>query len=95
MAIVVRMTFDSADQADYDRLDAAIETGISKLGGPPDGFLVHLGHPSGDGFVTVDAWSTEDSFRRFHSEVMERALADTGLAACEPEICPLWSLARP
>jgi hypothetical protein len=95
MAIIVRTVIGSADQDTHDRLQAAVEAGIAKLGGPPDGLLVHIGHPSGDGFVIVDAWRSEDTFRRWHSEVMEPALAATGVNASEPAICPLWSLARP
>ncbi len=95
MAILVRMIIDSADKEDHDRLSATVEAGISRLGRPPDGLLAHVAHPSGNGFVIVDAWRSEDAFRRWHSEVMGRALAETGLNASEPEICPLWSLARP
>jgi hypothetical protein len=95
MAIVVRTFIRPADQDAHDRLQAAVEAGISRLGGPPDGLMIHLGHPSGDGFAIVDAWRSEDTFRRWQSEVMEPALAETGLAASEPEICPVWSLARP
>jgi hypothetical protein len=95
MAIVVRTFIGSADQDAHDRLQAAVEAGISRQGGPPDGLMIHLGHPSDDGFVIVDAWRSEDTFRRWQSEVMEPALAEAGLYASEPEICPVWSLARP
>jgi hypothetical protein len=95
VAIVVRTLVHSADQDAHDRLQVAVEAGLSRLGGPPDGLMVHLGYPSGDGFVIVDAWRSEDAFRRWQSEVMEPALAETGLDGGEPEICPAWSLARP
>lgn len=95
MAIVVRTFISSADQDAHDRLQAAVESGISQLGGPPHGLMIHLGHPSGDGFVMIDAWRSEDTFRRWQSEIMEPALAEVGLEASEPDVCPVWSLARP
>jgi hypothetical protein len=95
VAIVAHTFIRSADQDAHDRLQAAVEAGIARLGGPPDGLMVHLGYPSGDGFVIVDAWRSEDTFRRWQSEIMEPALAEAGLDAGEPAICPLWSLARP
>jgi hypothetical protein len=64
MAIVALTSIRSADQDAHDRLQVAVEAGISRLGGPPDGLMVHLGYPSGDGFVIVDAWRSEDTFRR-------------------------------
>jgi hypothetical protein len=95
MAIVVRVVVDPAGQDAHDRLGEAVEAGISRLGGPPDGLMVHLGYPSGDGFVILDAWRSEDAFQRWHEDILAPALAQTGLRASQPEICACWSLARP
>jgi hypothetical protein len=95
MAIVARTLVEPADQAAHDRLDQQVEAGISRLGGAPEGLMVHLGYPSGQGFLIVDVWRSEDAFRSFRRDVIEPAIAAAGLAAGESEICPVWSLARP
>lgn len=95
MAIVISAVVEAADQQDHDRLQDAVNSAIGQLGAPPDGLMVHLGHPFGDGFVIVDVWRTEDLGRAFWSGVMEPAIAAAGLAVGEPEISPAWSLARP
>lgn len=43
--------------------------------------MVNLGHPSGEGFVTIDVWRSEDAFHSWWNDVMEPALAEVGLAA--------------
>jgi len=95
MAIVVRMLVEPADQVAHDRLQDAVNAGIARLGGPPEGLMVHVGHPSGRGFLIVEVWRSEDLFRIWCKEVVEPAIAEVGLTAGEPEICPVWSLARP
>jgi len=95
MAIVARTLVEPADQDAHDRLQHAVEAGISRLGGPPEGLMVHLGHPSGQGFLIVDVWRSEDLFSAWWKQVMEPAIAEVGLTAAESEICPVWSLARP
>ena len=95
MAIVVRTLVEPADREAHDRLQGAVEAGIAHAGGPPDGLMLHLGHPSGRGFLIVDVWRSEDVFRSWWEKVMNPALAEVGLTAGEPEICPVWSLARP
>jgi hypothetical protein len=81
MAIVAQTAIQSADQ--------------EAQGGPPDGLMVHLAHPSGQGFLIVEVWRSEDAFRGWWNDVMAPALAEVGLIADEPEINPVWSLARP
>ena len=95
MAIVVRTSIEPADQYGHDRLDEVVEAGIARRGRPPEGLMVHLSHPSGDGFVTIDVWRSEDAFRSWWNDVMEPAVAEVGLAAREQEIRPVWGLARP
>jgi hypothetical protein len=95
MAIVTRTLVEPADQAAHDRLQQEVEAGISRLGGPPEGMMAHLGYPSSQGFLIVDVWRSEDAARGFLKVVMEPAIAAAGLAASETEICPLWSFARP
>lgn len=95
VAIVVRVFIESADQHTHDRLQAAVEERISRAGGPPDGLMVHLGYPSGGDLALVDVWRSEDTFRTWWNDVLQPALAAEGLPAAEPEILPLWSLARP
>ena len=54
MAIIVRTAIEPADQETHNRLDQSVETAIGRPGGPPDGLMVHLALPSGDGFLVVD-----------------------------------------
>ena len=95
MAIVVRTAIESADHEAHDRLEQSVETALARQGGPPDGLMVHLAYPSGQGFLIVDVWRSEHDFRAWWDDVMEPALADVDLMAGEHEINPVWSLARP
>ena len=95
MAIVVHTAIGPADQEAHNRLDQSIETTLMRQGGPPDGLMVHLAYPSGQGFLIVDVWNSEDAFRAWWADVMEPALADADLTAGGHEINPVWSLARP
>ena len=96
----MRALVEPADQDDHDRLQDEVEANISRLGGPPEGLMVHLGHPSGRGFLIVEVWRSDNLFRTWWVEVMEPAvmepaIAQVGLVAGEPEVGPVWSLARP
>ena len=95
MAVIVRIVIDSASQDDHDRLGGAVENRLHDQGGPPDGLMVHLGCPVGDGFVLTEAWRTEELFRRYQEHLLKPALTEAGLMASEPEISPAWSIARP
>ena len=95
MAIVVRTAIESGDQAAHDRLDKLVETAIGRQGGPPDGLMVHLACPSGEGFLIIDVWRSENAFRAWWSDVMEPALAEVDLTTGGQEITSVWSLARP
>ncbi len=95
MAIVVRTAIGPADQETHNRLDQSVATALMRQGGPPDGLMVHLACPSGQGFLTIDVWRSENAFRACWRDVIEPALAELNLTAGEHEITPLWSLARP
>lgn len=95
MAIVVRTAIESGDQAAHDRLDQLVEAAIGRQGGPPDGLMVHLACPSGQGFLIIDVWRSENAFRAWWSDVMEPALAEVDLTTGGQEITSVWSLARP
>jgi hypothetical protein len=95
MAIVVRTAIGPADQEAHNRLDQSIEKALMRRGRPPNGLMVHLAYPSGQGFLIVDVWNSEEAFRAWWTDVMEPALADVDLTAGEHEVNPVWSLARP
>ena len=95
MAIVAHLFIEAAGPDEHDRLQHAIEAEIVARGGPPDGLMAHLGHPSDDGFLVVEAWRTEEQFRTFMSEVLSPALDASGLTARVPEVAPAWSVAIP
>ncbi|MEA2902468.1 MAG: hypothetical protein QOH36_2355 [Actinomycetota bacterium] len=95
MAIVVRTTIRSADQEAHDRLDQSVEAAIARLGGPPEGLMVHLAHPSGPDLLIVEVWRSESAFRSWWNDGMDPALVEAGLTAGEPDIFPVWSFARP
>jgi hypothetical protein len=95
MAVVARATIAPADQVAHDQLDQSVESAIARRGGPPDGLMVHLAYPSGEGFEIVEVWRSEDAFRASWNDVVEPALAEVGLTASAPEVNPVWSVARP
>jgi heme-degrading monooxygenase HmoA len=95
MAIVVRTTIQSADQEAHDRLEQSVATAMARLGGPPEGLMVHLAHPSGQDFLIVEVWRSESAFRSWWNDGMDQALVDAGLTAGDQDISPVWSFARP
>ena len=96
MAVVVTFRIEGADQGDHDRLEAALRERIEAAGGPPEGLIVHLAHPDDDGgFVAVEVFRNEATFRAFWSSMAEPALAAVGLTAELGVPVPVWSLARP
>ena len=95
MAIIARIQIDAAGQEDHDRLQGAVETRLASSGGPPPGFMAHVGFPSGGGLTVVEAFRTEESFRAYMAAVLLPALADVHLTASEPDVAPAWSIAIP
>jgi hypothetical protein len=95
MAIVARIFINSAERADHDQLERAVESRFEELGGPPDGLMVHLGYPNDGGLALVEVFRTEELFQSFLDDVLDPALDEAGLLASEPEIHPAWSIARP
>ena len=95
VAIMVRTAIEPADQDAHNRLEQAVDAAIGRQGGPPNGLMAHVAHPSGDGFLIVEVWSSEGAFSAWWNDVMEPALADLRLTAGEHEINPVWSFARP
>jgi hypothetical protein len=95
MAIVAHLFIEAAGSEEHGRLQHAIEAEIVARGGPPEGLMAHLGHPSGDGFRVIEAWRTEEQFRSFLRDVISPALDASGLTAAEPEVVPAWSIAIP
>lgn len=97
MAVIAWSIVHGADREAHDRLEDAVATVIDSRGGPPDGLMVHIGHPDGDrgGFAIVEVWKSEDDFRSWWDDVIGPALSACGLSATEPEIGAVWSLARP
>ena len=94
MAVTFRLA--RADHDDHERLSAAIDASIAASGGPPDGLLMHVAHPDGEGgFVAIEVFRNEDAFRTFWSDVVEPALASIGLHATASPPQPVWSLSRP
>lgn len=93
MAVTFRL--EQADHDDHERLSAAIDAAIDASGAPPDGLLVHVAHPEGDGFVAIEVFRNEDAFRTFWSGVVEPALASVGLVATVGPPQPVWSLSQP
>ena len=95
MAIMARTAIEPADQDAHNQLEQSVETAIVRQGGPPIGLMAHVAHPSGEGFLIVEVWSSEGAFRAWWKDVMEPALAELRLTAGEHEINPVWSFARP
>lgn len=72
-----------------------MEAAIAESGAPPVGLMVHIGHPTGDGFTIQDVWRSEAELRSFYESVFMPALAAIGLTYEEPSVTPVWSLALP
>lgn len=95
MAVITRFLVHASGQEDHDRLQEAVEGRFGSLGGPPDGLMAHLGYPSDGGFLIVEAWRDEASFREIFDGIVRPALTEVGLIADQPVVAPAWSIARP
>lgn len=95
MAIVTNIIVAPAGADDHDRLQERVEARIDADGSPPDGLMLHVAHPHEDGFLIVEAWRDEESFRAFVASILAPALRDVHLEAREPRILAAWSIARP
>jgi hypothetical protein len=95
MAIAVETRIRKASQAEHDALSARVGAAMEANGVPPDGLMVHLTRPDGDGFVILDVWRTEAEMREFYDAVIVPALAETGAEADPPSVSPVWDFARP
>jgi hypothetical protein len=95
MAIVVETRVLQASKADADRFDDSMRAAMMQLGGPPAGLMVHITRPSGEGFLLCNVWRAETEMRPFYEDVIRPKLVDAGLCAEEPQIWPVWALARP
>ena len=93
--IVYESRVANAPKADLDLLDVAVSGAIEELGGPPDGLMVHVVRPEGDGFVIIEVWRDEDTMRRFNDAVLVPRLAEQGLVITGEQTSAVWSFARP
>lgn len=67
---------------DYQRV-------VKELGdGAPDGLIVHVAGPYGEGFRIIDVWESEEAYNQFRDErlmpAFERALGADRAAANPP-----------
>lgn len=95
MAIVAHTFVPHASKDDADRFDASVEAAMMQLGGPPQGLMVHLTYPTGDGFTLCNVWRTEGDMAQFYEQVILPKLAEAGLAHEHSAVTPVWGLARP
>ncbi len=82
-------------RAQAEQFGAAIEGAMAQRGGPPDGLMVHLTRPQGDGFILTNVWRSEAEMRPFYDEVVLPALAEAGLEPEESSVSPAGAFARP
>lgn len=95
MAVLVATRIVTGSQVDVDQLSQLVAAAIAQQGRPPNGLMVHIAHPAGDGFVIQDVWRTEAEMRSYYDAVVLPALTATGLTHEEPSVAPVWSFARP
>jgi hypothetical protein len=56
----------------YDQVDRAISE-------DPEGLILHTAAEKGGGIQVIDAWESEEAFRRFEQETLGPALAKAGV----------------
>lgn len=95
MAVVVDILFPRGTRQQADELDDRAGAALAQLGGPPDGLMLHLVRPDGDGFRMIEVWRTEPEMRSVYAEMVLPLLAELGLAHEVPSVEPVWGLARP
>ena len=95
MAIVVEILVPGASREEADRFDATMSDAMDQGDGPPDGLMVHLCKPVGEGFALVNVWRNEADAQPFLDGVILPKLAAAGLTHEEPSISPVWTFARP
>jgi hypothetical protein len=68
---------------------------MMQAGSPPEGLMVHVVYPQGEGFVVAEVWRTEAEGLPYVDEVLGPLLIELGLTAVESTVLPVWSFARP
>ena len=95
MAIVVETLIPQATKEQSDLFDASIEAAMMRMGGPPDGLMVHFARPEAKGFLLCNVWRSEADMRPFYDDVIHPSLADMGLESAPSKVSPVWTFARP
>ena len=95
MAVLLRIHFGHATQAEFNELDDRVGEAMDRAGGPPAGLLAHVVYPDADGFVLADVWRSEAEGRDFLDQALRPVAGELGLSPGEAEALPVWSFARP
>ncbi|WP_328535147.1 hypothetical protein [Streptomyces sp. NBC_00344] len=95
MAIVVVLDMPGMTQAQY-------EQSAEKVAGRPGpvksladwpvaGLISHTAAPTGDGWLVVDVWESDEAFQQF-GETIVPMLQELGVADVQPRIYPVFNV---
>ncbi len=94
MAVGVLLEIPGMTQDQYDAV--AMRLGWAQPHPPlPPGLLIHTSGPTERGWRIFDVWDSEESFRRFSSVAVPRALQGLNIPQYTPQVFQLHHMLGP
>ena len=87
MAIIMMLELPGVTTDQFDQVNDIL--GIHRDEDLPDGLISHVAGATGNGFLVVDVWESEEALGRFFEERVAGAMAQVGLQLAEPRIVPV------
>ena len=89
MAVLVRISATGMDQAAYDQM----APGLHELVKKQPGFIIHVAHPTPDGFFVGEVWESQEQQDTWFKEHVAPNLPDPN--AMSTEYIQLHALVQP
>ncbi|MGH3034366.1 MAG: hypothetical protein ACRDON_07380 [Gaiellaceae bacterium] len=94
MATAMLLEWEGVTQADYDRVNDALNLGDN----PIEGLILHTAGPGPSGWRVFDIWESQEAFGRFVEERLMSAINDAGLSEQsqpDPQLYQLYNVYAP
>ncbi|MCZ4510211.1 hypothetical protein O3Q52_18830 [Streptomyces sp. ActVer] len=95
MAIVVVLDMPGMTQAQYEQSAEKVAGRPGPVKSPADwpvsGLISHTAAPTGNGWLVVDVWESEEAFQQF-GETLIPILRELGLDGVQPQTYPVFNV---
>jgi heme-degrading monooxygenase HmoA len=86
-AVLVRMTAAGMDEATYDQVSSQLVPAIKQQAG----FIMHVAHPTPDGFYVGEIWESRDQFETWFNQSVKPNVP----AEIQPQVTELHAVVQP